>query len=273
MAGYSCVRCGYLSLVKRDMIRHIYHRQELCQPSLADVDKYVMIESFKKQMSEIQDHKTANKNLVLDGQTYICHFCDKGFFTRGGRSAHIRTHHPDVNRDFTSESHNTETHTNSHNNTTTTTNSHNVINIQNLNLHVDNRFIRSFGDENTSYITDAERKAVIEGGHEVICTLMKKIFFNEEHPENRNVKLVSLKQKTVKVKQPKDWAIKHIPDTVLQMYRKAANEGMKAATPEEMSANLKTTMNAMNANDPTRNQLNHAVGVATAELINSRTKE
>ena len=263
MSEYHCIRCGYKTELKKHILQHVHNKKKPCPPCLADVDHFAIMEDVRNQIAEIAELKKAQSTVVMDHHQYVCHFCDKGFVTRGGRSVHIRKAHPEV--------------TNPPENGNVIIDSQNVnIHIENLNINVDgatfNELIRNFGEENTSYITADQKKAVIAGGHDVICTLIKLVHFNIQHPENHNVKLQSIKRKLVSVKYPSDWQIKAIRDIVSQMYRKIAEECLKLVSAADRCANVHTANNVARITNPSRTQINDAVTIALAELLNFKDR-
>lgn len=270
MADYCCIRCGYKTSVKQNIQKHIYHRKETCEPLLADVDRSAIITAYEKQLAELKAYKKEQQEYVTEEHKYVCHFCDKGFMTRRGRSVHIHAHHPEVDRPAT-----VNTTNNTYNDSHDTYDSHDNYDSHdtyNIHIHINNE-IRNFGDENTSYLTDAQCKSIAEAGFAAGCALMKEIFFNDAHPENHNVELLSLKAKTVKVKKPNEWKIEALTDTIRAMYRKAVDTGFAALTPEEMAATLKSATNTYQANQPTEKQEGRLLETARAELINRREKK
>jgi hypothetical protein len=81
----------------------------------------------------------------------------------------------------------------SHNNTTTsTTNSNNntSIDTQQNNITIN---INAFGNENIDYIDDKSIVACINSVYKSIPSLLERIHFDPEHPENHNIKITNKK--------------------------------------------------------------------------------
>jgi hypothetical protein len=71
---------------------------------------------------------------------------------------------------------------------------------QNTNCNIDNQTnnnitinINSFGNENTNYIDDKSILACISRVYKSIPTLLQKLHFDPEHPENHNIKITNKK--------------------------------------------------------------------------------
>ena len=82
--------------------------------------------------------------------------------------------------------------TTSHNTTTSTTNSNNNTNIdtQQNNITIN---INAFGNENIDYIDDKSILSCIDRVYKSIPSLLEKIHFDPEHPENHNIKITNKK--------------------------------------------------------------------------------
>lgn len=82
--------------------------------------------------------------------------------------------------------------TTSHNTNTSTTNSNNNTNIetQQNNITIN---INAFGNENLDYIDDKSIISCIDRVYKSIPTLLEKIHFDPDHPENHNIKITNKK--------------------------------------------------------------------------------
>ena len=71
---------------------------------------------------------------------------------------------------------------------TTNCNNTNIETQQNININ-----INAFGNENTDYIDDKAILACISRVYKSIPTLLQKLYFDPEHPENHNIKITNKK--------------------------------------------------------------------------------
>ena len=99
---------------------------------------------------------------------------------------------------------NTNITNNNTNNSHNTTN--NIININN------------YGDEDTKYITsDYILKLLKNKPAKVIPELIKYTHFNNEHPENQNIKITNKKQPYVKIRKNDKWELADRKDTICDL--------------------------------------------------------
>jgi hypothetical protein len=70
------------------------------------------------------------------------------------------------------------------------TNCNNTTNIESQNININ---INAFGNENTNYIDDKSILACISRVYKSIPTLLQKLHFDPEHPENHNIKITNKK--------------------------------------------------------------------------------
>lgn len=123
--------------------------------------------------------------------------------------------------------------------------------------------INGFGNENTEYITRDFAVKCLEKGALGIMPMMEEIFFNEQHAENHNVRLRSLKNMLVEVFQHQankeklktlgdgeegsgKWVTQGFHDTVDRMIVKSSGEICKEACPV-------ATINTNNIDDVSTN--------------------
>lgn len=72
-----------------------------------------------------------------------------------------------------------------------TTTNHNTNHIENQNINIIN--INAFGNENTDYLDDKAILACIGRVYKSIPSLLEKIHFDPQHPENHNIKITNKK--------------------------------------------------------------------------------
>ena len=89
------------------------------------------------------------------------------------------------------------TNTNSHNN-----NSKNVI------------IVNNYGNENKDYITNDYLLSLLKKPFQAIPELIKYTHFNDEHPENQNIKITNKKQPYVKIMKNDKWELADRKDTI-----------------------------------------------------------
>ena len=103
--------------------------------------------------------------------------------------------------------------TNNNNNTTNMTNSHNTIhNTININ---------NYGEENTKYITKQFIVDLLKNKpFKAIPEMIKHTHFNEEHPENQNIKITNKKEPYVKIMKDNKWELQDRKNTITDLIDK-----------------------------------------------------
>ena len=105
---------------------------------------------------------------------------------------------------------------NSGGNTITNNNTNNMNNSHNTTNHMTNNIIiHNYGDEDTKYITsDYILKLLKYKPAKAIPELIKYTHFNEEHPENQNIKITNKKEPYIKVRKNDKWELQDKDETI-----------------------------------------------------------
>ncbi len=124
-----------------------------------------------------------------------CPYCKKCFTSVKGKSHHKRVcqHIPSIETENETIGPNVVSNNYSH----CTVNNNTTNNIQ-IN-------ITNFNSENTEYITEDFARRCFESGVHGVNPMIDKLYFEEEHPENHNVKLKSLNHSLVEIHTDKGW--------------------------------------------------------------------
>jgi uncharacterized C2H2 Zn-finger protein len=200
MVQLHCPRCHYVAKQKGHMLDHL-KKQKTCPATYQDIS-----------VDEILETLTAPKE-------FQCDKCDKSFSYISSLQRHMKCHtsvsttsvseththshntvsHSDNNHHNTtndSNHHNTTNDSNHHNTNNTTNNTVNSNNVTRNEIHYEAPVINIniFGQEQIEYIkehpeflTDCLQTITRDG----MVKLMNEIHFNEQHPENQNVKFKS----------------------------------------------------------------------------------
>jgi len=220
---YSCERCGYTTSVLYNLKMH-YRRKIVCPPELSDVSVTILY----------------NETFYNVNKKYTCEYCDKSYFYAQGKCNHKKKCKKKIEYDLKLtqdkaaaieqlaivveqqqkqiEELSAKTHAqnqiihgnnanHSHNTNNATQNNHNSHN----NI-TNNITINAFGKENTDYlIKDPNYKKFMIGclqKHEQgIIELIEHIYYNQEHPENHNVRKVSKNDKFMKTYNGNKWGV------------------------------------------------------------------
>lgn len=194
MSRFSCPRCGYETMHISNFKKHLNLKQ-LCNPLLADTS----LEDLKLKLFNLKSQNS-----------FICKFCEGKFASQRTLSFHIKTKHADENNlkhqiKLMSEEINAlknkvaSLESNNKNNTI-------IINgpVKNQNFFLSPN---SFLHEDIDYINSDFALKCARQLNNGLIDFIKTIRFNPEHPENMNVKVHRLKQKTLYVYKEDRWQI------------------------------------------------------------------
>ncbi len=83
--------------------------------------------------------------------------------------------------------------------------------------------IHAYGKEDISFLKDKDFLEMLNSSGTSVQTLVKKIHFNEEHPENKNVKITNRKQPYAKVYNGDKWLLKDKKETISDLVEDKMN--------------------------------------------------
>ena len=167
----------------------------------------------------------APKQHLLAPKKNMCQFCEKTFTRKTGLTKHLKCckqkklfeeqkHEKIKEKDNEIKElkkmvekllveNKSTTITNNNTNTTNNNTTNNIININN------------YGDENTKYITsDYIIKLLKNRPAKTIPELIKYTHFNDEHPENQNIKITNKKEPYIKVRKNDKWELQNKEETI-----------------------------------------------------------
>ena len=280
MVEYRCYRCGYTASQKINLKHHlnrknickpiledisiekmyeIYNFQNDIKRhpnSTQTAPKQHPNDTFEFQKTAPKQHpnstQTAPKQHLLAPKKNMCQFCEKTFTRKTGLTKHLKCckqkkifEEEKEEKDEKMKEKNNEiqelkemvekllienrstTITNNTTNNNTTTN--NIININN------------YGDENTKYITsDYILKLLKNRPAKTIPELIKYTHFNDEHPENQNIKITNKKEPYVKVRKNDKWELQNKDETITDLIDRQQVHLMD----EKIEKKIKTTCNS-----------------------------
>ena len=86
-----------------------------------------------------------------------------------------------------------------------------------------NIIINAYGKEDLSFLKDKDFLEMLNSPGTSVQTLVKKIHFNVEHPENKNVKITNKKQPYAKVYNGDKWLLKDKKETISDLVEDKMN--------------------------------------------------
>lgn len=212
--AYICKRCGTEFKAKHHLKQH-YKRQILCEAK-------VSTKGYKELME--LDFPSVIK-------VFKCAYCDKTFNHQPNRSRHQSNckENKDVNnnmvdavkindmlieelKDIRQEIAELRREKSS---------SPSIINAQNI--YINNIQLNNFGAETYDHITDEFVRHCLMNKVQGAKSLIERIHFSDEVPENRNVRLKSLKNSIVEVKKDEKWVANSCNEALETMISKGCN--------------------------------------------------
>ena len=190
-----CPRCEYTTTEVFDMKRHLT-RVNPCPPVHSDAEPLSIL---KEVMDEANNKKKT-----------ICQHCGAGFSCRQSKYAHIRRFHSDCKGAPGASGSGARVNTNHVVGSASVTNNvtNNVVtnnNVTNIGQQV-NLTINAFGRENTDALTSEFVQQCVRRTDVGLLQLLKFIHFNEDVPENQNVKIASVKRGEMQVFDGERWS-------------------------------------------------------------------
>jgi hypothetical protein len=150
-------------------------------------------------------------------------------------------------------------------NTTNITNTNNITN-NTVHIHINN-----FGCENKDYITQEFALKCLDKEELGIGCMMKEIYFNEDHEENHNVRLVSLKNSLVEVFQNQDWVSRGLFDTIHTMLGISTAQILEAASNQFKETYSEVTLPIRTIDPLTKRRLREKAKAMIVERRNKTT--
>ena len=96
----------------------------------------------------------------------------------------------------------------------------NVIHDNVIDINDTTIIINNFGHENLNYVTDDMLKTYIKIPYNGVKLILEKIYFNEKHPENHNIKITNKKYPYVSVYLNGNWEMRHKKHVIDEIIKK-----------------------------------------------------
>lgn len=229
MSTNFCPHCSYTTLKRYNLDRHIEKQHKTAQNHSKTAQNHSHVAQNHSRSNRTSEHvcdeckKQFKNNYRLQRHIPICKgvsnplqcpTCKEIFNSQPSKSRHVTAKtcvapiQPMENTNeqlFVHSSHNAN-NLNHSNNTTTINN---------------NITINNYGHENTDYITDELLLKCLEAQASGVKVILESMWFNDEHPENHNVKLYSLKQALVHVVKDNEWNVQSLTEVCNDMVRRA----------------------------------------------------
>jgi len=228
MVNYNCNICNYITKRQYDFNKHLKTKKHLNNvKNYEEENKKKTTQNLKiphfslkipQNTSQISDHN--NKEL------YKCEYCNKEFSRIDNLNRHIEKYCKKKRELDKMENENSkiiekqnkiidlqskqinkllEKNAKQINNTQNNNNSTNIIN----NIHINN-----YGEENLEMLTDEFKERCITRPFYAIIDIIKKIHFNDDYPENKNMRLVNKRDNKIQVLTDGKWQYRYKDEAV-----------------------------------------------------------
>lgn len=228
--AYACNRCGHSCNNKSNLLAHL-RRKTTCPATKADVETSVQIDLLLPKKEYNEKH-------------YKCQYCESCFNTRQNRWRHLKKckekHEQSVIENLTIKMESLEKELQDVKKTTVSNTVNTTNTIKNQNNHIVSININNYGKETLDHLPNDFLTSCFMFKN--MLSLVENIHFDPDCPQNKNIKLQSLKHKFVKVYEDDKWVAKpadHILDELVdkgQTILRRHYRNNKEEVEEEMSS-------------------------------------
>jgi len=230
MVAYDCKICNFSSKLKPNYNRHLKTKKHLNNEK-----KIVVSEENKPQCAQIVGQCTQKNTEMCTNDTQMCtknkeielnkncELCGKTFKYRQSMLRHTRLYckkkkELDKEKNEKNELHKIiksqtkqinkllEKNGKQINNTQNNNNSNNTINNT---IHINN-----YGEENLEMLTDEFKERCITRPFYAIIDIIRKIHFNDDYPENKNMRIVNKRDNKIQVLTDGKWQYRYKDEAV-----------------------------------------------------------
>jgi hypothetical protein len=203
MKTFICPRCSYETIYITNYRGHL-ERKTPCE----DVNESGC--SIEECKANIQEDRSSFK--------HTCTFCSKRFKTH--QSLYQHGFHCQIKRESEATAPSQTNNNTTNNNITNIQGNNNITNNNNITINQNIQIvIKNFGHEDITHVVkdkaflDKCLQATLPG----LVSVIEKIYYDKEKPENKTVMMKSVKRQTLMVREQDDWKVKPMCDVVPKM--------------------------------------------------------
>ena len=229
MSVYNCEKCNFITENKKDYCRHIKTKKHLKNTGELDNNEYT---------SNIPLYTSDIPSDTISEDMFECDFCNATFKHKSGKYRHQNNNckvkksqiatieqmrcemreqlrvqevrHSEQMKELMKITEIALSKPSGGNRNCNNTTNNNII-------------IHAYGKEDISFLKDNDFLEMLNHSGTSVQTLVKKIHFNEEHPENKNVKITNKKQPYAKVYNGDKWLLKDKKETISDLVEDKMN--------------------------------------------------
>ena len=230
MVKYNCYLCNYNTNHKSNYKKHlntIKHQKNINIQGLKcdniENSSLWIHKDTQKIHKDTQKYQKSNKKYQIIHNQNICDFCGKTFNTRKSMLRHIRSYckyRKDINenkelkkiiksqsKQITKFEELLEKSGNQFNNNTQNNDNSNNKTINHININ-------NYGEENLDMLTDDFKKHCVRHPYYALIKIIEKIHFNDEYPENKNIRLLNKRDNKLQVRDNGKWNYRNKEETI-----------------------------------------------------------
>ena len=224
MVIYKCELCNFTSNIKTHYSRHLQTKKHMLNEKKQGEGKITEHKCAQSSAKCAQtEHKMCTKYTQMctnpEKSDIFCKFCNKSFKHRQSMLRHVRMYCKEKKKQDESKELKAiikkqskqidkliQYNTQHVNNTQNNDNSNNkTIN----NIHINN-----YGEENLEMLTDDFKKQCVRHPYYALIKIIEKIHFNDEYPENKNIRLLNKRDNKLQVRDNGKWNYRNKEETI-----------------------------------------------------------
>lgn len=234
MPSYNCNLCDFSTKLRANYLRHLstpkhkkritdsYNSSSICQNSSNSLPSFTedSLNFTENSLNFTEDFLSPNKLGIKNsgGDSHIiCDLCQKEFTRRDNMKIHQKKFCKEKDkRDFEGTLQKIiEKALLDHSNKGVIGNYNNNSNNSNSNNNITNSItINNFGNENLDMLTNKFMKAMVDRPYTSIPKMIKKIHFNDNYPENKNIRMLNKKDNKLQIIENGKWTYVDKVDTI-----------------------------------------------------------
>jgi hypothetical protein len=236
MVIHKCALCKFSSKFKNDLNRHLKTKKHLTNENngkdYEEENKKKIEKGLKKDLKGLFPEKKGLKKdffLQQEADLFVCQYCFKTLKTRPIMLRHIRKTCKEKKNLEKMENENSKIIEKQNKVIESQSNKINKIekkleksvkqinNTQNNNTQnntINNIHINNYGEENLEMLTDEFKERCVTRPFYAIIDIIKKIHFNDDYPENKNMRLVNKRDNKIQVLDDGKWKYRYKDEAV-----------------------------------------------------------
>ena len=228
MVNYNCDICDYITKRQYNYNKHLKTKKHLTnEKNYEEENNKILLQNHKiPQNTTFSPHNTTKNKDHKNKKLFNCEYCNKDYSRIDSMNRHIEKNCKKKQELDKMENENSKIIEKQNKfikfqtkqiskllekngkqiNNTQNNNSHNTINNT---IHINN-----YGEENLEMLTDEFKEKCVTRPFYAILEIIKKIHFNDDYPENKNMRLVNKRDNKIQVLDDGKWKYRYKDEAV-----------------------------------------------------------